>query len=228
MKVVCIHQPDFAPYLGFFHRLLFADHFVILDDVQFLRRGWHHRDQILTEGGPKWLTLRVNKGPLHRLINCVHIESGEWIDEHLELIKKSYYHTPGFHYFYPTIEELYRSKKKSLVDFNLSFIEWACDILKIKIKKSFSSSYNLVSTKSERLIELVNKVGGTHYVTGLGSKAYLEEEKFNQKGLKVIWKKFNHPKYEQSNHSFFPNMSFIDFIMNNGYKSSKILHACKI
>ena len=45
MKTICIHQPDFAPYIGFFDRLLNSDHFVILDNVQFIRRGWHHRIQ---------------------------------------------------------------------------------------------------------------------------------------------------------------------------------------
>ncbi|MCK5920942.1 MAG: WbqC family protein, partial [Methylococcales bacterium] len=45
-KTACIHQPDFVPYLGFFQRLLMADVFVILDDVQFIRRGWQHRDYI--------------------------------------------------------------------------------------------------------------------------------------------------------------------------------------
>ena len=45
-KTTVIHQPDFFPYLGFFHRLVKADLFIIFDHVQFVRRGWHNRDKI--------------------------------------------------------------------------------------------------------------------------------------------------------------------------------------
>ena len=57
-KVVVIHQPDFIPYLGFFDRLLKADIFVILDNVQYVRdssRAWTARDKIKTEKGEKWI-----------------------------------------------------------------------------------------------------------------------------------------------------------------------------
>ncbi|MDJ0875044.1 MAG: WbqC family protein, partial [Desulfobacterales bacterium] len=52
-KTVVIHQPDFMPYPGFFHRLLNADMFVVLDHVQFLRnsKSWHHRDLIKSPQG---------------------------------------------------------------------------------------------------------------------------------------------------------------------------------
>ena len=36
-KLVVIHQPDFMPYLGFFQRLVMADVYIVLDQVQFVR-----------------------------------------------------------------------------------------------------------------------------------------------------------------------------------------------
>ena len=35
--IVSIHQPQYFPYLGFFHKLARSDVFVALDTVQFLR-----------------------------------------------------------------------------------------------------------------------------------------------------------------------------------------------
>lgn len=55
-NTVVIHQPDFLSYLGFFHRLLNADLYVVLDDVQFVSgtsRGWSNRDKIKTQNGEK-------------------------------------------------------------------------------------------------------------------------------------------------------------------------------
>ena len=43
---VFIHQPDFAPWITFFKRIAFSNIFVVLDDVQFNRRGWTNRDYI--------------------------------------------------------------------------------------------------------------------------------------------------------------------------------------
>jgi len=53
-KTVVIHQPDFLPYLGFFHRLLSANEFIVLDHVRMSKRGWVHRDKIKTSNGEKW------------------------------------------------------------------------------------------------------------------------------------------------------------------------------
>ena len=63
MKRICIHQPDFVPCLGFFHRLLISDIYIALDDAQFIRKGsgWQNRDLIKTPRGAKWLSLSVKK-----------------------------------------------------------------------------------------------------------------------------------------------------------------------
>ena len=67
-KIVVIHQPDFMSYLGFFHRLLHADLFIVLDNVQFVSnssKAWTNRDKIKTQKGDQWLTVSVNKAPLN-------------------------------------------------------------------------------------------------------------------------------------------------------------------
>ena len=63
-KKTVIHQPDFLPYLGFFHRLLYSDCFVLLDIVQFVSgtsKSWMNRDKIKTKDGEKWITVAVQK-----------------------------------------------------------------------------------------------------------------------------------------------------------------------
>ena len=59
-NTVVIHQPDFAPYIGFFQRLINAELIIILDNVQFVHsnNGWTHRDKIRTKEGSKWITNR--------------------------------------------------------------------------------------------------------------------------------------------------------------------------
>jgi hypothetical protein len=57
--LVAIHQPNYFPWLGYLDRMAKADLFVVLDHVQFERRSYQNRIQILLEGEPRWLTVPV-------------------------------------------------------------------------------------------------------------------------------------------------------------------------
>lgn len=58
-----VMQPYFFPYLGYFRLLEVADTFVLLDNVQYQRRGWIHRNKFLKLSGiDDWLTLPIIKG----------------------------------------------------------------------------------------------------------------------------------------------------------------------
>ena len=105
-NIVVIHQPDFLPHLGFFHKLLNCNTFVIFDNVQFLKRGWHHRDKIKTPDGDKWLTINTQKCPQKTIIKDVIISyESDWKQQHLNLIKENYSKTNYFDEIYPHIQE---------------------------------------------------------------------------------------------------------------------------
>ena len=228
MKRVCIHQPDFAPYLGFFHRLLFTDLFIIFDDVQFLRRGWHHRDKIKSKKGAQWLTLSVKKGDYHQKINEVVLydDDGKWKNNHLNLIKANYAATPYFSAYYPKIEAIYRKPLARMMDLNMEFIHFFLDIFNIHIKVIFASDLNVEGRSNVRLIHLLNAVNCRYYLSGIGARAYLDESMFADAGIQVAWQEFKHPVYPQLHGDFLPNLSCLDVLFNCGLKAAKILRSC--
>ena len=57
--IVSVHQPQYIPWLGFFHKLSKSDVYVSLDTVQYLSRGFNHRNKIKTPDGESWLTIPV-------------------------------------------------------------------------------------------------------------------------------------------------------------------------
>src|SRR4051794_9997556 len=59
--VVGLHQPNFFPWLGYFDKLVRADVFVLLDNVQFSKTGgtWSNRVRLLAGDAPTWITLPV-------------------------------------------------------------------------------------------------------------------------------------------------------------------------
>ena len=52
-----IHQPDFMPWLGFFHKLSLVDTFIVFDHVQIsMGKSWSSRNRVLLKEAPVWLT----------------------------------------------------------------------------------------------------------------------------------------------------------------------------
>tara|TARA_A100000164_G_C21558457_1_gene608393 strand:- start:430 stop:636 length:207 start_codon:yes stop_codon:yes gene_type:complete len=62
MKKLIIHQPDFIPWLGFFHKLSLSDEFIFSDHVQISNgKIWSSRNYILLNNGPFWIIIPVIK-----------------------------------------------------------------------------------------------------------------------------------------------------------------------
>jgi hypothetical protein len=216
--IVTIHQPDFIPWLGFFSRWAKSDLFILLDDVQFLRRGWHHRDRIKTQHGAHWLTIPIKKkGKYSQLINEVEIDnSNDWCCAHLETLKHAYSRAPYYQTVIRELEKVYQVPGESLRDFNIGMLKCLAQFFHINTEICLSSDLKVGSSSAEKLIKLVKAVKGKTYLTGMGSKAYLEEKLFQEENIHVIWEDYQQPQYEQLHGDFSSNLSAIDYLMMCG------------
>jgi len=80
---------------------------------------------------------------------------------------------------------------------------------------------NLKST--ELLIEIVKEVGGDVYISGMGGRKYMEEEKFKKEGIEVKYFEFKPFEYPQRWEGFEPYMSAIDLLFNVGGERAREL-----
>ena len=223
-KTVVIHQPDFVPYLGFFQRFLSADEFIVLDHVQFVNsaRGWTHRDKIKSATGERWLTLSVKRAPRDTPINEIELSTSvDWVTDNLNLLKQNYRHAPFFDEVFPLVVQLYEEPFRLMADFNLRFIEVLMDLLDVRLPWVRSSSLQPQGSSNELLIDLLGKVGATHYLSGNGARDYMKPEKFARAGIEVIWQEFKHPVYPQQFGSFVPHLSVLDVLFNCGVTDSR-------
>lgn len=223
-NVVVIHQPDFAPYLGFFHRFLHADMYIALDHVQFVNssRGWTHRDRIKTAQGDKWMTISVKKAPRDTAINKIELSTDtDWRQDNLSLLEQNYRKAPFYKELIPEVERLYGQPFELLRDFNMASIEMLMDILDVRVPWILSSSLDPSGTKNELLVNLLKKVSATHYISGMGARDYFEPEPFSQADIKVIWQDFQHPVYAQQFGDFSPYLSTFDLLFNHGVIASR-------
>ena len=99
-KTMAMHQPNYVPWLGYFHKLARCDVFVYLDAVQFPRgQSFGARNRIKTPNGVAWLTIPVAR-PHGRDGKVTYAEVGfadeGWREKHLKTVEMSYRKAPHF------------------------------------------------------------------------------------------------------------------------------------
>jgi hypothetical protein len=225
-NTVVIHQPDFLPYPGFFHRLLDADLFVVLDHVQFLHnnKSWHHRDLIKTPQGTAWLTVSVKKAPRDTAIKDIEVSNDvDWRSRHLNLLRHHYFKAPYFDEIYPYVKKLYRLPCRTLISFNIASIRMLMALFDMHIDMVFSSDLKPQAKGCDLLVDLLGKVGATRYLSGIGARDYFQAAPFDAAGIDVQWQQYTPPIYPQRYNGFIPNLSSIDMLFNCGIHHSRRL-----
>jgi len=222
-KTVVIHQPDFLSYLGFFHRFLHADLWVILDTAQFVTgtsKSWQNRDLIKTEQGGRWLTVGVKKPRFRTPISEIELADSSWREENLNLIRANYRKSHYFKEIMPFLEELYAFPCTRLVDFNLKSSRMLMQIFDIRIDTVLASSLGPAGKSNQMLVDILEKLGAERSLSGLGARGYFAPEPFERAGIEVVWQEFSHPTYPQQHGDFIPYLSSIDLLFNCGIAGS--------
>ena len=218
--IVGIHQPNYLPYLGFFDKIKRSDIFVIYDDAQFNKDDFQHRNRIRIYHGWKWLTVPVQKKNIKinkiKIKNEVKIGKINWSDAHIRIIKDNYHDTPYYDIYKNGLEKVYNKTYDRLIDLNMNLIFFLMDKFNIDTKVIFSSDLGFTSKSSDRLVDLVEAVGGDIYLSGPAGRDYLDLTLFEKKDIKVEFQHYKHPIYRQRYDGFIPNMSAIDALFNVG------------
>jgi WbqC-like protein family len=217
---IAIHQPNYLPYLGFFDKMLKADHFIILDDAQFSKGDFHNRNRINTIAGPKWLTIPV-KGTFMPIkdvvINKKNMFSGmKWFEYHLKLINDNYFKTKFFKVLFYQLEEIYKKEFEKLLEINLALIFLLKKLFEIKTPVSLSSELGIKSSATQRLIDICNYFSAKTYLSGKAGPNYMDLNLFEKNNISVLIQNFSHPVYEQGFNHFEKNLSSIDAFFNAG------------
>lgn len=224
--IVSIHQPNYIPWLGFFHKIAQSNVFVSLDVVQFTKNSFQNRNKIKTANGEIWLTVPVlTKNKFGQITNEVEINNTvSWGRGHCRSIQQNYSKTPCFKFFIDFFETVYMDEKfTKLVDLNETIIKFINEILGIRTKFVKASSLGVQGQGTELLVEICKTIGADTYLSGSGGKKYLEELKFKDESIQLIYDNFQHPIYDQLFGPFLPNLSIIDLIFNHGPQSLDIL-----
>ncbi|QQR59910.1 MAG: WbqC family protein [Candidatus Melainabacteria bacterium] len=225
-KLVSISQPAYLPWLGYFDRIAASDLHIVLDHVQLEKRSFTVRNKIRTPNGWNWLTVPVKtKGKGFDLpINQIEIQNEEnWRKDHFQSIQNAYSKTAFYKEHSEFFDAFYFKEWHLLADLCQQQTEYLLGAFNINTPTLFSSSLNSQLFKDDLILDLCKKVECTTYISGPFGRDYLEEKKFVDAGIKIVYHDYSHPVYRQRWMPFEPNMSAIDLLFNCGPDSKKIL-----
>lgn len=224
MTRVAIIQPNYIPWKGYFDIIHDVDTFVFLDDVQYTVRDWRNRNQIRTPApqpgnpsGKAWLTVPVTGGRNQR-IDEVHIDDAQpWRDKHLAALKRSYGKCAHFAAAFAEYADIVARPWQRLVDLDVALTEALARRLGCARPFVRASSLGASGTKDDRLIEIVQRVGGDAYLSGPAARDYIVPEKFARAGIALAYHDYaGYPEYPQIAAPFDHQVTVLDLIFAVG------------
>ena len=225
MTRVAIIQPSYIPWRGFFDIIHSVDAFVFLDDVQYTVRDWRNRNRIkLRQGGSTWLTIPILGGRDQRIVDVEVDDAQGWRRKHLESLRHNYGRSEFFERYFPGISERLLGAGTKLSEIDITLAEQICDWLDCRRPFHRSSELAPQGSKDDRLIDIIQKVGGTFYLSGPAAQAYIAPAKFTAAAIELAYADYSgYPEYPQISMPFEPAVSVLDLLFSVGPKAPEYI-----
>ncbi|MBA3663510.1 MAG: WbqC family protein [Bacteroidetes bacterium] len=226
MKTLAIMQPYFMPYIGYFQLIKAADVFVIYDDVNYIKRGWINKNNILGTSGPQPFTLPVHKASQNKLINEIELfEMDKFRNKFFKTLEQVYRKSPQYPHALELLNSIFSFTQVNLSDFLKNSLKTTCDYLEINTPiVPSSATYNNNNLKAQdRILDICVQEKAQCYINPIGGVELYSQEKFESKGVELNFLKSHEIKYSQGNSDFVPYLSIIDVLMFNSKDEIKEL-----
>lgn len=225
--IVACHQPNFFPWLGYFHKIRWSDTFVLLDDVPIQRRSGTvtNRVAFAQNGKQLYMTAPITRadGGAVQTINEVELAPGDFKERFVSFLKHNYAKAAGAPELLAEMIALVQNPATKLSDYNEAAIRKIADILELKTPIVKSSTLPIETASTQRLIDIVKAVGGKTYLSGAGAGGYQENEAYGTSGLNLCLQSFTNTEYPRGKEAPFPGLSIVDALLHLGAKQTRAL-----
>jgi hypothetical protein len=223
-------QPTYLPWVGYFDLMDQVDQFVLLDDVQFVKRSWQQRNRLKTPKGLEWLTIPVlHTGRREQTISEVELLDPSFWKKHLRGVELNYGAAPYFEEYLPGLRSCYEETAPGmrLAGVTGRFITWLAGQLRIRTPIVWSSQLSVHGVRSERLVRICQALGADTYLSPPGSAEYLlgDLPLFREAGVAVFFHHYDPHEYRQLFPPFLACASAIDLLFNEGPRSLEVIRS---
>lgn len=222
--ILTAHQPVYLPWLGMFHKIYLSEQFCLFDIAQYQTKDYNNRNKIKISTGDVWLTVPVESSDHFQKRVCdIKIIDDGWRRKHCKSIQLNYSKAPYFKDYFDRLCAIIQKGHTRLSDLNLEMLRFLMSALGSDRPICKASDYNFVGAKSDLVLDMCVRLGASTYIFGALGRDYANVASFEERGIKVVFQDYVHPRYRQLHGQFKPFMSVIDLLFNEGPKSLEIL-----
>ena len=210
-----IMQPYFMPYIGYWQLMAAVDTYVIYDDVNYIKKGWINRNNILVNNDKQMFTISLNGASQNKLINEITIA-----DDFTKLrktIHMAYHKAPYYNEVVALLDKIFSYQSSNLADFIANSIELVCQYLDIQTKIIMSSDIEKDNSLKgqDKILEICKLLNADTYYNAIGGQELYDTSVFEKENIKLCFLKSDIPEYSQYKNAFVPGLSIIDVLMFN-------------
>lgn len=209
-------QPYFFPYIGYYQLVQSVDEFIFFDDVNFIKKGYIHRNSLLKNCEPFAFTLPVQGVSQNKKI-AEHQYVGKF-EFFLATLRSIYGKAPNLDAILALVQETLQGATLNVASLNASSIKLVFEYLEIPKKFTFTSDLRVPNgLKSQsRILEICRRKGASHYNNSIGGQHLYERQEFLNSNIQLQFVQSILTPYPQGNcKSFVPHLSMLDVLMWN-------------
>ena len=210
---VAIMQPYFLPYIGYWQLMSLVDRYVILDDVNYIKRGWVNRNRILLNGTDHMVTLPLAKADAFKKINENMLAD---IPPNLEkTIALAYHKAPNYVNVAPLVHDILSCPEKNLARFLTNSIRLVASYIGIETEFLVASEteHDPSLKAQDMILDICMRQGATEYYNAIGGMELYSKELFSHNGIRLGFVRPRLLEYQQFGASFIPGLSILDVLM---------------
>ncbi len=215
---IAVMQPYFFPYLGYWQMFSAVDKFVLLDDVNFIMKGYINRNSILLNGKAHLFSIPLEKASQNKLINKTKLNFCQKDkDNLLKTITMAYKKAPFYNDFYPILENIINNNETDLTLFLKYSFEKVKQYLNLDTEILLSSEIEKDNSlqAQDRIIAINKALKSDIYINAIGGQELYNREDFKNEGIELKFIKMQNVEYKQFKNEFVPYLSMIDVLMFN-------------
>lgn len=218
MKTIAIMQPYFLPYIGYFQLLAAVDKFVVLDDVNYINRGWVNRNRLLLNGAAHTFTVPLRGASQNRIICDIELVNEQsWREKLMRTIRQAYGQAPCYAQVSALIEGLVNYPSVRLDEFLLNSLREIVLYLSLEVEiVSTSRVYKNEHLKGqERILDICRQERTDVYINPMGGVDLYDRASFLEQGIQLYFLRSRSVSYPQGKGEHVPWLSILDVLMFN-------------
>lgn len=230
MTTVCVNQPYYFPYAGYFGLIDKCDLFVVYDNVKFTKGGWINRNRILSQGSVLNISLPLQKASDYSQISERRISPSYDPDKLLRSLEGAYRNAANWGSLRDSLPALLQSDRTNLFDYLFETLQQVCNLL--QIQTTFVRASEIVENSAnvsglDRLLRILEHTGATEYINLPGGRTLYNKKDFEEVGVRLGFADFSPLPYSQvglerlgQRREFIESLSIIDVVANLGLEAT--------